>query len=64
MPEARTNPTVEKVLEQVKSFRGKRMELATEHPDLRAIRCNRAAKESLRELEHARILSEGHVVRL
>ncbi|NHJ12328.1 MAG: hypothetical protein EAX95_01575 [Candidatus Thorarchaeota archaeon] len=63
MLEARTIPIVEKVVEQVKSYRKKRVQSAPEHPDLRLIRCNKASEESLRDLERAKITSRSYIVR-
>ena len=64
MLEVKAIPIIEKVINQVKSYRRKRIEPTPEHPDLREIRRNRAAKEALRDLERAKAVSRSYAVRL
>ncbi|TFG06562.1 hypothetical protein EU522_01500 [Candidatus Thorarchaeota archaeon] len=63
MLEVKTIPIIEKVINQIKAYRRKRIEATPEHPDLREIRRNRAAEEALRDLERAKIASRSYAVR-
>jgi len=63
MLEAKTIPIVKRIVTQVKSIRRKKVEDGKEHPDLRMIRCNQAAKDAMRDHEHVKTTNRSYFIR-